>query len=83
MSKKLCKGCSTQLRCPILNIKISAKHAMKVWEQLPNCPCNQCIVKPMCLETCEAYIQFSDKIQTILIHGDNVKKVKWIKQMNV
>lgn len=69
MSKKECKGCSTILRCSILSTKISAKYSLEVWAQLPNCPCNNCIVKPMCLDTCKPYVKFSDMIQEILIHG--------------
>lgn len=69
MSKKLCKGCQTTLQCTMMNFKISAKHSLKVWEQLPNCPCAICIVKAMCLDTCEDYSKFSDRMQHIMIHG--------------
>jgi hypothetical protein len=70
MSKEKCIGCSVYLTCSILTTKISAKHALDVWAEIPNCPCNQCLVKAMCYDTqCDKYREFSDKIQQILIHG--------------
>ena len=70
MGKELCKGCSINYKCTILNTKISAKHAMDIWKEIPNCPCGKCIVKSMCKNNqCQDYLDYSHMIQQIMIHG--------------
>ena len=70
---KECKGCLMITSCTILATKIGigTKHALDVVAELHNCPCNQCLVKSMCLNPCDEYAEFSDKIQNIMIYGAN------------
>ena len=67
-NNKYCKGCPGYIidRSSVLtgNIDLRICSYAKYNEE-GNCPCTECIVKPMCVDSCEDYNTFKSNVDSV------------------